>query len=392
METIINANNHFALLAIIFMVAWFGITGDRRNWFKKVSGVLISIAIMGALTSINLIPSAADESISVPVYNGILDYFVALAIPLLLFDVNFKKIRNESGRMIGIFLIGAIGVIIGALIAGTTVTLAHDAIWKLSGVFTGTYIGGSMNLMALASAFNFTHDPLFSSAVAADNIMTNVYLFILMFIPGVKWIMKLFVKWEEEPPKADEKIAVEEKLSTITLTERLLLSVGVSAAIVAVSKLLGHLIAESTGFDLKLDILLITGFTLLLANLFPKLFKPLLSVSFDLGLFLLYSFLAVIGTNSDFSKLFHYAPEVFLMIAIIISFHFAFIMFFGRLLKYSFYEIGLASCANISGPSVCVPLAASYKTKNLVAPAILVGILGYAIGNVAGFFVGWLLR
>jgi uncharacterized membrane protein len=391
LTTLIAPDNHFALLAILAAVAWLGVTGDRRGWFKKLSGILVAMSISAVLATVGLIPAASNEQVPVAVYGGILQYFVLLAIPLLLLNVNLKKIKAESGRMLGIFLIGMVGVILGGIVAGLVVPLPHTDAWKLGGILTGTYIGGSMNFMALSTMYGYTSSPLFPSAVMADNIMTNVYLFILLLLPGLRWLANKFAPWQETPEPAP--VAVSEKATaSISLTEKLLCCLALSAAITALGSWLGGSVQQLTGSDTKLSVLFVTLIAVTLANLFPRWLRPLQEVAFDAGLFMLYMFLAVVGTNADFRQLLSTAPQVFAMVGIIMGIHLLVVLVFGKIFKYSLYEIGLSSCANISGPPVCVPLAAAYKTKSLVTPVILVAILGYAVGNMAGFLVGWVLR
>jgi uncharacterized membrane protein len=391
--SLISPEQSFVLLGILALIAWIGVTGDRRGWFKKISGVLVAMTISAILSSLRMLPSAAEGHIPVAVYDGILQYGVMLAIPLLLIDVNLKKIIRESGRMLGIFFIGAAGVMLGGLVAGWATPLAHAQAWKLGGILTGTYIGGSMNFMALSSMYSFTADPLFASAVAADNILTNVYLFLLLLLPGWQWLTKRFAPWKE-PVSAlpQEPGAVATTGSSVSLTEKLLLAITVSALLVAVGKLTGGYIQQLAGSDTRPDVLCITLLSVVFVNLFPRWVSPLKEVGFDAGLFMLYLFLAVVGTNADFTQLHKAAPPVFLMVGIIMGIHLLVVLVFGRWLGYSIQEIGLSSCANISGPPVCVPLAAAYGTRSLVTPVILVAILGYAIGNLTGFVVGWILR
>jgi uncharacterized membrane protein len=391
LDTLIAPDNHFALLATLAAVAWLGVTGDRRGWFKKLSGILVAMSISALLASVGLIPAASNERVPVAVYGGILHYFVLLAILLLLLNVNLKKIKAESGRMLGIFLIGAAGVMVGGIVAGLVVPLPHTDAWKLGGILTGTYIGGSMNFMALSTLYGYTSSPLFPSAVMADNILTNVYLFILLLLPGLRWLAAKFVPWREAP--APEPAALAEASATsFSLTEKLLCCLALSAAITALGNGLGGYVQQLTGSDTKLSVLLVTVLAVLLANLFPRWLRPLQEVAFDAGLFMLYMFLAVVGTNADFRQLLSTAPQVFAMVGIVMGIHLLVVLVLGKLFRYSLHEIGLSSCANISGPPVCVPLAAAYKTPSLVTPVILVAVLGYALGNVAGFLVGWLLR
>lgn len=392
---LIAPDNSYLLIAILACIAWLGLRGDRRNWFKKVSGILVAMFVSGLLASTKVIPSGSDKTITVPVYDFIFKYFVYLAIPLLLFDVNLKQIWKESGRMVLIFLVGAVGVVAGGLIAAFIFGFEGDDGWKLSSILSGTYIGGTMNFMALSNAFDFTKNNLFPSAVAADNILTNAYFFLLLLLPSVQWIAKQFIPWKEvTSEEASEKIkqAPVENINRAGITEQLLLCIGLSAAIVASGIYISSLITTAIHTDIKTDTLIITIITVIIANAFPGFLKPLKQTAFPAGMFLLYMFLVVAGTNANFGAILTGSPKVFGMVATIMLVHLITVLIAGKLMKFSLYEIGLSSCANISGPAVSVTLAASYKAKSLITPVILVAILGYALGNVAGYLVAWILH
>ena len=62
--------------------------------------------------------------------------------------VRYEKDRKESGRII-IFLIGSVGTACGALLAYAALHKFIPELAGLAGVFTGTYIGGTVNFAAL---------------------------------------------------------------------------------------------------------------------------------------------------------------------------------------------------------------------------------------------------
>lgn len=65
-----------------------------------------------------------------------------------------KKIGKESGRLLVLFLFGAVGTALGALLG---YALLKDHIPYLSGIagmMTGSYVGGGVNFAALAGAFD----------------------------------------------------------------------------------------------------------------------------------------------------------------------------------------------------------------------------------------------
>ena len=60
--------------------------------------------------------------------------------------------------------------------------------------------------------------------------------------------------------------------------------------------------------------------------------------------------------------------------------------------RYSIEEVCIASNANIGGPTTAAALAIARGWNQLVVPAMLVGILGYVIGNYYGVFIGNILK
>ena len=64
---------------------------------------------------------------------------------------------------------------------------------------------------------------------------------------------------------------------------------------------------------------------------------------------------------------------------------------FGKLFGFSLEEIIIASNANVGGPTTAAAMAVSKGWTKLVAPAMLIGTLGYVLGTYAGLLVGSLL-
>ncbi|PQQ25787.1 hypothetical protein C6H64_19275 [Photorhabdus luminescens] len=60
---------------------------------------------------------------------------------------------------------------------------------------------------------------------------------------------------------------------------------------------------------------------------------------------------------------------------------------FGKLFKFNLEEIILASNANIGGPTTAAALAISRGWISLVGPIMVIGAVGYVIGNYIGTIV-----
>jgi uncharacterized membrane protein len=387
----ISPDNSFGLWAILLISALFGMYGERKGWFKKVSGALMTIIFAAVLTSIGLIPNASDSSIEVPTYDFVFTYFIPFSIPLLLFRLDLRKIIRESGRLLIIYLISAAGVVAGALLALFIIDLGPET-YKIVSVFIGTYIGGSVNFMAVAATFDFLRSSLFPSVIAVDNVYTYLYIMLLFYIPFFGFLKKYYP--ELEPDEEDEVDPAKEELPKIPggLLEAITVCLLISGLICWSGTALSGRLMALMQTDINLDMLVITALIVIVANVFPKWLQQYDVIAFDLGMFLLYLFLAVIGASCDLRLLFTSIPGILLMASIILTVQLVVSMLVGKWLKFSLKEIMIACCANAAGPSVTAPMAITFKMRKAVTPAILISILGYLIGTFIGVGVGVLLQ
>lgn len=388
--SLIAPDQHFALIALLFLFIVFSIVGENRGWFGTISGVLVTITLAAIATSVGIIPSGADTTVSVPVYDFAFTYLIPFSIPLLLFNVHFKQIIKGSGRLMGIFLIGAVGVVLGALLAGLILDVGEET-HKLAAVYTATYTGGSVNFMAVAGIFDFFDSPLFAASVVVDNTFTIFYIMLLFLFPRMPFFQKHFPmlsKYEKAVTEVEEVPQQAEK----DLLFEFAACFAIASVIVVLGKWTAPLLQKAFQLEIELDLLIITFIILLAANLFPKPLQQLEQTAFQLGMLMLYFFLGVIGATCKISELFNASPKVLLFAIITLVVHLAVTLLVGKWFKYGIEEIAIASGANAGGVSISAPMAATFQLKGAVTPAILIGIMGYVVGTFLGLGVGLLLN
>lgn len=382
----IDSSSSMALMAILILAAFIGIMGDHRRWFGSVSGALITITLTAIFTSLHLIPSAADTSISTPAYQFVYDYIIPISIPLLLFNANLRLIIKVAGRLALLFIIGAIGIVLGALLAYALLDLGPEG-GKIAGVYVATYTGGSVNFMSVAKSLGFLQSPTFPAVITIDNVFTNLFFFLLFLLPSIKKIASRFIPYREVNSMAEDAIENHEPPLLVGLATALL----IASIIVAISQSLDSFIARRFELGLSTEVLLITTFAVLATNLFPSFFRKIADQAFQVGMFLLFVFLAVIGAACDIPELITSSPILILFVTITLLVHLVVILTAGYLLKYSLEETLIASIANAGGPSVSAAMASNFDMKTGMTAAILVGILGYVVGTFLGMGVGlWL--
>ncbi|MDU5022061.1 MAG: DUF819 family protein, partial [Clostridiales bacterium] len=186
MKSFISPDNTWVLWAIITGWAAFSIYLEQKyDWASKVSGAIIALIGAMVLSNLNIIPVEA------PVYDQVWGYVVPLAITLLLYQCNIKKIGKESARILTIFLISSVGTMIGAIVGYLALHKIIPDLNMVAAMMSGSYIGGSVNFAAMSGAFDVPGD-LVSAAVVADNLLMALYFFVLMAIPSVAFFRKKF--------------------------------------------------------------------------------------------------------------------------------------------------------------------------------------------------------
>lgn len=387
MNSIVDPSNHLIIFFIVAGAAAFGMYSEHKKWFGKLSGILVTMISMSLLSMIGFVPVASDPDVEVPVYSMVFDYFIPIAIPLLLFSSDILKIIKESGKLLLAYILGAIGVILGSLLAFGLIDLGPDS-GKTAGVIAATLIGGSVNFVASAEILNFSTNPLFTATIAVDNFISNLFTLFLFLVPSIAFLARFFTKSKHENT-VDSSVNIKKEYP-ISI-ERIAVSIFIAASLAGLGSFISPYIENLIHTELNLSILIITILSVLAANLFPKTLMQFSETSFSIGLWMMYIFLAVIGAATNLKEIFHIGPTLLLFYSFILIFHFMLMLSLAKLLKLDVYEVVISSAANVMGPSVAAPMAASMGQKKLITPGILVGILGYIIGTFIGVTIAVLL-
>lgn len=211
------------------------------------------------------------------------------------------------------------------------------------------------------------------------------------------------MSWNPEGDKdKDNQAKTYWKAKEISLKD-IALSVGTAFALVIVAKKVStwfdSLIpsGEDVNFLFNLlngligdQYLMLTTFTFLVLLMFPKFFDSL-SGSQEIGTYLIHIFFVVIGIPASIPLIIQNAPLLLVFAFIIVVINLLVSLVGAKVFKFELEETLLAVNANIGGPTTAAALAIAKGWSNLVGPILIVGTLGYIIGNYVGTFLGlWL--
>lgn len=377
-NTLISPENTWAIWAILFSVGAFALWAEKTKIGNKLSAVVIAIASTFVLSNLNIIPVESK------VYDAVWSYIVPLAIPLLLFKANLKRIIKEAGPTLIAFSFGAIGTVVGTIIAYKLIPLGEEG-WKLAGIFCSTYIGGSMNYVASSQALNLHSGELLTAGIAADNLVMTIYFIVLFMLPSIKFLNKNYPTHHETNALNNTGEIQSNEKDNPSLYD-MANGVAISFVLCAV----GFSLQEILGIRGS-AILIITAAVVFLATIFPKSVGSIKGGD-KIGTLLMQVFFAAIGASANIAVVLKVGPVLFLFAGLILLIHLLFILVLGKIFKLDLAEIVIASNANMGGPTTAAAMAVGRKWESLVIPAILCGTLGYALATFIGVGVGYWLH
>jgi uncharacterized membrane protein len=372
--SLIGPEQTFALSAVIMLHVAFSLWAERKSWGQQLGGPLLLLAIAMAAANTGIIPHSA------PVYDTIAGLLVPMAIPLLLLRADFKTIFSESGPMLIAFMVAAGATVVGALVGVALIDMGPLEA-QIAGTVTSSYIGGSLNFVATAEAVGIKDSAIYVAGLSADAVGAVLFLVLLMLMPAIGFLRRAmpskFIGADAAALQELRSAPETEEVKPFNLAQ-VANGIAVSLVICAVSVLLTTLLKIDSLF-----ILVVTALSLLVAN-FAKPVLRHVSSEFEVGTLFMYIFFVAIGAGANLGDVLDSALPILLFIVVLVLVHLGLLVIVGRWMKLDLAEVMIASNACILGPAPAAALAASKGWQPLVAPGILVGLLGYAIATFIG--------
>jgi uncharacterized membrane protein len=351
------------------------------------------------LIFIYVIPVAFSNTDIIPNKTPLYDFMGSNLLPMflviMLLDVDLVATIRVMGKGVFVMLLGTLGVVIGAPIAFLIVKhgLDPDA-WKGFGTLAGSWIGGTGNMLAVSKMINLDESSVqYGYAVISDNA---VYLIWLPIMLGSKSLAGWFGKFTKVPE--GRVVQLEKAASELTLDKGniemrhflylICFGLGATALATWVADMIPT-VSTSDGTEIitadtyKIMLVTIIGVTLSFTR------ASTIPGSHALSMALVYLFVARMGAKADLSKLSMSLFWFLLGAYIWIFIHGAVLIASARIFKVDVHTAAIASAANIGG-AASAPIVAAHHNRTLVPVAILMAMIGYAIGNPAAWLAAML--
>ena len=366
-----------------------------KRWtvVQKIGTVVLAYAV-GIIASLCGVFHFADPTIGATfskLQSTIMNVAVPLAIPLMLFNCDFKLWTKSLPKTTWALVTGLAAVLIASISGYFIFRNSVPEIAKVTGMMAGIYTGGTMNFNALGAALNVDRSVM-AIVLAFQMVITTPYIFFLLG-GGYKIFRKLLPykdithkgrmdEDEVETNDVENYRGMFEKRNFIGMMKGL----GLSVIFLAVGAGLALLI---TGTLNELVVIL----TITTLSIIASFFKPIreLPKTFELGMFFILIFSVIVASMFDINSVnggsLYIGGFVLWIIGISVGLH----LLLCRIAKVSGDLFCVCQVGLLCSPPFVPPIAGAMKNKKVLISGIVVGLVGYAIGTYLGALLAWIL-
>ena len=366
-----------------------------KRWtiVQKIGTVVLAYAV-GIIASLCGVFNFATPEVAASfskLQSTIMNLAVPLAIPLMLFNCDFKLWTKALPKTAWALVTGLAAVLV-SVVSGYFIFRNHvpDAA-KVSGMMTGIYTGGTMNFTALGNALQ-VDKTVISIVLAFEMVITTPYIFFLLG-GGYKVFRKL-LPYKDITHKGrtdEEEVETNDVENYQGMFEKknfwgMMKGLGLSFVFLAIGAGLALLI---TGTLNELVVILTITTLAIIASFFKKVREW--PKTFELGMFFILIFSVIVASMFDINSVRGESLYIGGFVGWIMIMSVAIHLLLCRIAKVSGDLFCVSQVGLLCSPPFVPPVAGAMKNKKVLISGIVVGLVGYACGTYLGTIIAWLL-
>ena len=366
-----------------------------KRWtiVQKIGTVVLAYAV-GIIASLCGVFHFADPAAAASftkLQSTIMSVAVPLAIPLMLFNCDFKLWTKSLPKTAWALVTGIAAVIVASVSGYFIFRNTVPEIAKVTGMMAGIYTGGTMNFNALGAALNVDRSVM-AIVLAFQMVITTPYIFFLL--GGGYKIFRKILPYKDITHKGrmdEETVETNDVENYRGMFEKknfigMMKGLGLSVIFLAIGAGLALLI---TGTLNELVVILTITTLSIIASFFKKVRE--LPKTFELGMFFILIFSVIVASMFDINSVnggsLYIGGFVFWIIGISVGLH----LLLCRIAKVSGDLFCVCQVGLLCSPPFVPPIAGAMKNKKVLISGIVVGLVGYAIGTYLGALLAWVL-
>ncbi len=375
--------------AILGFVFWLDSFEIFEPVFKYLPPVIWAYFVPMLCTTFGITPAESA------IYDWMSAYLLPFSLFLLMISVDLKAILRLGPMALFMMCAGTLGIVVGGPVVFAIFGPFFDdpMAWKGFAALSGSWIGGTANMVAMKQSFG-TPDSTLGPLLVVDVVAGYGWMGVLIFLSAYQ---NHFDDWMQADTSTMD--ALQEKMKNtddhrrpVTLRD-LAVMVGLALAATVVAKAGGGMLPEIGTADATIistdtwAILLVVTGGLLLS------FTPLQEMenagASRMGYFALYLLLTSIGAKADLAAVLD-VPLYLLAGIVWILIHIAFLLVAARMVRAPLFFVATGSMANVGG-AASAPIVAGVYLPAMAPVGLLMGVAGYILGIYAALGCGSLI-
>ena len=367
--------------AILVLPIFFKLLARKIKVLKTIGPIILCYGAGILLGNIGL---PWDKGLSM----SLSEIAVPLAIPLILFSLDLKKWLSLAKKTVLSFVLMIISAAAASVIAALIFSGTLEEGWKISGMLTGCYTGGTPNLMAIGMGLDINPETLVM-VNTCDMVLGGTYFFFMVSVVKLG-LRKILPKFESTGDEHQEEVAALQGIFSNGKRK------GAKGLL-----LCGLLTVASTGLAVGLA-LLITG-KMDVAIIILAVTTCGIGLSFwnkirdtpgtwNMGQYVILVFSMAIGSTVDIQMFFNSSPLILGYTATVMFGALIIHLLLSLIFKIDADTTLITSTAGVYGPAFIGPVAESLGNREVIMSGLVSGLVGYAVGNYLGLGISYLIR
>ena len=366
----------------------------RYTWMQKIGTVVAAYAvgILFALTGFVHFEAGTEAAVTFSkLQSTIMSVAVPIAIPLMLFNCDFRLWTKALPKTIW-SLIGGIIAVLVAVVSGYFIFRTPDipAFNKVAAMMTGIYTGGTMNFNALGASLG-VDKTLMAIVLAFEMVFTTPYIFFI--IGGGYKVFRKILPYQDitRRGRTDENVATKDVENYRGMLDKsniggMFIGLGLSILFLAIGAGLALLL---TGTLNELVVILTITTLAIIASFFKKVRE--LPKTFELGMFFILIFSVIVASLFDIHSVNGGSLMIGLFVLWVMVIAAGLHLLFCRIAHVSGDLFCVSQIALLCSPPFVPPVVGAMQNKKVLISGIVIGLVGYAVGTYLGVMITLIL-
>ena len=359
------------------------------------------------LTQTATIVHGAEGDILYSIQDTLTTVLILLAIPLLLYSLDIKTWIKMAGKTFLSLILGLVSVLFTVFLGFYLFRDLIPDLYKVSGMLIGCYTGGTPNLAAIRVALDV--DPDTYIVTHTYDLVVGAFVLLFLLTIAQKFFL-LFMRPFSLSNKEKESLTASESSYTDQFesyegifTRKLLLpiltAIAITLGIVGVSYLLSSSLvwlflktglADDQQTSMMTYTILILTTLGIFGSLIPRIHR--IQKTFQTGMYFILIFCLVVASMADIRSFNLESWPILVYIVLAVPGALLVHALLSKIFRVDVDNFLIISVALSMSPPFVPPVAAALRNRFIIIPGLVIGIIGYAIGNYLGVLVAMILR